>query len=241
MEEINADKSSSQAANAHPRRKRGSFDGINNVLNKLVAKLGLEHRLKEHALMGLWPVVAGHSFAQNSRPLFLDTEGFLVVTVKNSAVAQELMLKKRDLLRQLQHAANSLGLTIKGLRFDLKHYYGSAMNAALEASLNVKPLPDPTNLELQAINLNTEELRELAVISQHLRDAEQNTGAELAGQLNLANRVAALCEREIRLKKWRIKKGYPQCSLCQEPVNLLHGTGKHCMQCFYRSQNQNAY
>jgi hypothetical protein len=231
-----ADNKSGQAANSRPKRKRGSFATINNVLSRLVTKLGLDRRLKEHALMGLWPVVAGDFFAKQSRPLFIDTENSLVVTVKDASVAQELSLKKREILRKLQQAATSLGMTVSGLRFDLKHYHGTRTDMALEASLRVKPLPDPTDLELAAIDLSTEELGQLAIVAQELRETEQNTGGGLSQEINLASRMAAICEREIRLRKWRIARGYPQCSLCQEAVTLLHGSGGHCMECFYRSQ-----
>ncbi len=232
-----AENRSSKEAKPRPRQKRGSFASINNVLSRLVSKLGLDRRLKEHALMGLWPVVAGDFFAKQSRPLFIDSESQMVVTVKDAAVAQELSLKKREILRKLQHAASSLGMSINGLRFDLKHYHGTAGEMALEASLRVKPLPDPTDLELAAVNFSTEELGQLALIAQELRDNQQSAGSALADEINLANRMAAICERKIRLRKWRISKGYPQCSLCQEAVTLLHGPGGHCMECFYRTQN----
>ena len=238
MEKKDKDKSSSQPANSAPKRKRGSFASINNVLGRLVSKLGLDRRLKEHALMGLWPVVAGDFFAKQSRPLFIDAEGTLVVTVKDAALAQELSLKKRDILRKLQQAAASLGLAVNGLRFELKHYHATAANLALEASLQLKPLPEPTDLELATINLSTEELGQLATIAQELQETTQNASSRLSQEINLASRMAALCEREIRLKKWRIAKGYPQCSLCREAVNLLHGAGGYCMECFYRSQNR---
>ena len=102
----------------------------------------------------------------------------------------------------------------------------------------IKPLPDPTDLELAAIDLSTEELGQLAIVSQELRDTQQNAGGGLSQEINLASRMAAICEREIRLRKWRIARGYPQCSLCQEAVNLLHGSGGHCMECFYRTQKR---
>ncbi len=75
---------------------------VNQVLNKVVGKLGLDRRLKEHALMSLWPSVAGEMFATCSRPLFLDHEGNIVIAVKDASVGQELSLLKVDLAKKMR-------------------------------------------------------------------------------------------------------------------------------------------
>ena len=105
------------------KRKQANFATMSNLMNKLVVKLGLDQRLKEHALMYLWPSVVGETFATNSRCLFIDNERKLVVSVKDASVGQELSLLRREILRKMQIAAHNLGVKIEGIRFDMKHFH----------------------------------------------------------------------------------------------------------------------
>src|SRR5579883_1385125 len=105
------------------RQKKSKFTNVSNVLNTLVTKLGLDRRLRERALMNLWPIVAGDTFALNTRPLFIDYENNLVVSVRDASTAQELSFHKRQLASKLKAAGRGTGITIEGIRFDLKHFH----------------------------------------------------------------------------------------------------------------------
>lgn len=105
------------------RKPAKEFARVADVLNQLTLNLGLDRRLREHALMELWPTLAGDIFAKCSRPLFIDSASNLVVSVKDASVGQELSLTKRNLLPSLQRAAATLGLKINGIRLDLKSYH----------------------------------------------------------------------------------------------------------------------
>jgi len=113
-----------KAAGTRMKRGRRSLASIDDVLSKLVSTMGLDRRLKEHALLNLWPIMIGPTFSEKSRPLFIDHEGNLVIAVKDASVAQELSLLKTEIIKKMRIAAHSMGLTINGMRFDLKHFYG---------------------------------------------------------------------------------------------------------------------
>ncbi len=221
------------------KHKQRSFASLNNVLSKLVAKLGLDKRLKENALFGLWPVIIGDFFASQSRPLFIDSDHNLVVSVKDAAVGQELSLMKRDIVLRLKRAASALGITVTGVRFDLKHYHNSVNSdkdlPGLDTPERTAQLPVPTDQELAEIDLSTEELGQLALVAQELSEIKTTRENALVQEINLTTRMAALCEREIRLRKWRLIHGYPKCANCAEPVAMLHGPRQLCTECFYKT------
>lgn len=158
---------------AMKRLKRGkrALDSIDSVLTKLVGSLGLDKRLKEHALLSLWPLMIGEVFADKSRPLFLDYEGNLVIAVKDASVAQELSLLKPAIISKMRMAAQSMGLKVNGMRFDLKHYYGGtpAVNEGERFQAHKQPRKiEPSPEELAEITLSQSDLEELAALKMEL-------------------------------------------------------------------------
>jgi hypothetical protein len=215
------------------KRKQANFATMSNLMNKLVVKLGLDQRLKEHALMYLWPSVVGETFATNSRCLFIDNERKLVVSVKDASVGQELSLLRREILRKMQIAAHNLGVKIEGIRFDMKHFH-HVEEAADAASTYAPSLPQPTPEDLQSVMLTEEELTEIEMLGAGPSHPEVIRGSGFTSKLTISKRMASIFEHELRLKKWRAAKSYPICSACSEPAHQLHGDNRLCAHCFYK-------
>ena len=220
--------------NSRKERKRGSFATMSNLMNKLVVNLGLDQRLKEHALLNLWPTLAGEVFADKSRCLFIDNERKLVISVKDASVGQELSLLRRELLKKLQTAGNGLGVKIEGIRFDLKHFYQRQEDYGANASYE-KTLPKHTAADLQSVVLSKEDLEQISLFKQDSELEISERGHDFASELQLSRRTAAILENELRLKIWRRTNGYPLCPSCQEPADQLHGNARVCAHCFYES------
>lgn len=219
------------------RKKRGTFATIDNVLSKVVGKLGLDRKLKEHAFLGLWPVIVGDFFALRSRPIFIDSENVLVVTVKDASVGQELSLMKREITRKLRQSAQGLGLTINGVRFDLKNFHNQ-LQESQRLIVNVKVArPEPDDRELQEVVLDEADLMQLAYLAEELR-SNTDPANGIASEMNLSERMAALCERELRLKKWRESHEYPRCQECGGAVAMLYGANELCIECFSNTLGQ---
>ena len=87
-------------------------------------------------------------FSERSRALFIDNEGALVVAVKDASSGQELTLLKPQLLPKLKSLAANLNLTIKDLRFELKHFHQNATNPIFSPQRNNPELPEPSEDEL---------------------------------------------------------------------------------------------
>jgi Protein of unknown function (DUF721). len=218
---------------AGSRKGRAQMASISNVLSEVVKRYGLDKSLKMHALTSYWPHAVGEPFASITRPLFIDYEGNLVVSVKDASVAQELSFKKPQLMKSLRPLANSVGLKLTGLRFDLKNYTRianldqEAQQRQAQKSQNeyVDQLrkEEPEDAELNAIELPEDDALELAA----MRDSLLNQEGFASGP-----RILALYERELRLRYWRQSKGYPRCTRCQTPQPRLHGTSELCAGCY---------
>jgi predicted nucleic acid-binding Zn ribbon protein len=205
-------------------RGRRSITSVSDVLSKLVNKLGLEKRLKENALLGLWPTVVGDQIAQRSRTLFIDFDGNIAVAVKDASVAQELVLQKMVILEKLRVFARALGVEVKGIKFNLKQYY-SQQDTAPPLVVRTQR-PRASEQELAAFTIESAELQELSDLRVRL---ERDGGASAEG----ISKIVRIYERELRLKKWRQISGLPSCHDCGEPSESLHGPTAICRDCYF--------
>jgi hypothetical protein len=185
---------------------------VNSVLNKVLSNLGLDRRLREHTFMSLWPTFVSSAVAERSRPLFIDAERNLVISVKDAATGQELSMAKGKLLPRVASAARSLQIEVRGLRLDLKHYHAVSTMPYIEEE---KPLPKPSEADLQSIDLKA---GDLAAVD----DLRRQLASDAAVQSETCEKIVALYERELRLGRWRFLNNYPVCPQCSNPVERLH-------------------
>jgi hypothetical protein len=75
-------------------------------------------------LYKFWEKIAGKKFSEKSRPYSMRPNGLLIVACANSAVAQELLLQKNQLLEKFQPYLKSLHLKVKDIKFDCKKWDG---------------------------------------------------------------------------------------------------------------------
>jgi hypothetical protein len=208
-----------------PRRRAArNFQRVDRVLNGVVGALGLERRLRERTFMSLWPSLVGEPWAQKSRCLFVDAEGNLVVALADAATGQELSLMKPAILARLISAGRSIGVAVKGIRFDLKHYHESASDSRQPEGQAVVRLPEPNDGDLAAVELSADERRQVDELAACVSATQ--------GTVVPPERIVALFERQLRVRSWRRLAGYPQCLSCGEPAPVLHGDSRLCSACF---------
>lgn len=219
------------------RKGKGrNFQPIAKVLPKLLRQLGIDNRLKEHTFLHLWTHIVGEPFASRTRPLFIDSDGNVVIAVKDASTGQEISFAKADLLKKLKQAARGVGISINGMRFDMKRYFEKATSDEFAYQFQV-PLPEPTEAELYAIELSVDEALQIAAVATNFTIEPQSnsdehhdsTGADFS---RLAIRMRTLYEKELRLKKWRLAHNYPVCSQCGDVTSRLHGANLICPLCF---------
>lgn len=73
-------------------------------------------------LYKFWEKAVGEKFAKRSKPFSMVSGNVMVVACENSIVAQELALRKTQIIVKLQPFLKSLKMTVKDLRFDPKKW-----------------------------------------------------------------------------------------------------------------------
>ena len=216
------------------RTLRKGLSRLDKILPKVLRKSGLERRLREHAIFGLWPSVVGEKLAGRSRPLFVDSQSNLVVTVSDSAVGQEISLARTQLLKALTPLSRAAGIQIAGLRVDLKHYHQKEEVIPQEEQVS---LPDPNEAELSAIELGPEQQALFAHLKNELEQADAGAGVD---REPINKRVLMMYQKQLRLGIWRKAHGFPICTACGFAVSRLHedGADKLCFNCNFAASEK---
>ncbi|MBR1424983.1 DUF721 domain-containing protein [bacterium] len=94
------------------------FKYVDDIIAKLAEKAEIKKAITRSNLCKFWTKVAGEKFAQNSKPYSMLKGSVMVIACKTPTVAQELMLKKTQLLVKFQPYTESLHIKIKDLKFD---------------------------------------------------------------------------------------------------------------------------
>ncbi len=220
--------------------RRNKFTNIGNILPKVVEKLDLDKRLNEQALFCLWPSLVDEIYAERSIPLYIDESNNLIVAVKDSSTAQELSFAKSKLIQKLKSIAPQFGLTMNGLRFDLKQYN-------LAKQLQEEKYSQKIGNENTYAHIKNEQLKDLVLTEDELtqindfRIAMEKAALNLEqfcseGQTVISIRVANLMEKQLRLKKWHKSQNLPFCKSCNEP--LYQPKIEFCHYCVQIKQSQ---
>lgn len=98
------------------------FDGIDNVISKILEDKDFKKAMTKSNLFKFWKKVVGEKFAKNSKPYAMTTKSVMIIACKTSIVAQELLLRKTKIIKDLEPYLKSLKLTVKDLRFDAKRW-----------------------------------------------------------------------------------------------------------------------
>lgn len=220
LEEIEA-KAKKPARGSGTVRKAAGLDSVDKLLPNVLSKLGLDRRLKEHAAMQIWISLLPGPILERSRPLFIDSQRNLVVAVADAAVAQELSLMKGKLLRTFIETVRTIGVEVKGIRIDMKHFHRAAEPQTPEP-LN---LPQPDETDLMAFELDSQK--------RHLVLELEDSLASDHESLVKKEKILRAFEMQLRLAQWRREHGYPICDYCDNPVLRLYPFGKNkvCFNC----------
>jgi len=82
----------------------------------------IKKAIKRSNLYKFWGRIAGAKFAQKSKPFSMLGGGVMIIACETPAVAQELMLKKTQLLAKFKPYTESLKIKVTDLRFDTKKW-----------------------------------------------------------------------------------------------------------------------
>ncbi len=98
------------------------FVDTESIIEKMLGQKEIRKAITRNNLYRFWGKIAGAKFAQKSRPYSMLGGGVMVIACENGIVAQELMLKKTQLLVKFKPYLESLKLKVTDLRFDPKKW-----------------------------------------------------------------------------------------------------------------------
>lgn len=98
------------------------FTGADEIIAKLLEEKNFKRAMTRSNLYKFWSKAAGAKFAAKSCPYSMMGGGVMVIACENSIVAQELMLKKTQILVRLKPYLESLKIKVKDLKFDAKKW-----------------------------------------------------------------------------------------------------------------------
>ena len=98
------------------------FVTTESLVGVLLEKKEIKKAITRNNLYKFWGKIAGEKFAKRSKPYSMMSGGVMVVACENAIVAQELTLRKNQLLAKFEPYLKSLKLNVKDLRFDPKKW-----------------------------------------------------------------------------------------------------------------------
>ena len=98
------------------------FVGTDTIIAELLEDKTFKKAMTRSNLYKFWAKAAGAKFAAKSKPYSMMGGNVMVIACENSIVAQELMLKKTQILVKLQPYLKSLKLNVRDLKFDAKRW-----------------------------------------------------------------------------------------------------------------------
>lgn len=98
------------------------FVSTEELIAELLEQKEFKKAMTRSNLYKFWGKAVGAKFADKSKPYSMLSGGVMVIACENPSVAQELMLRKTQLLLKLHPYAKSLKMNIEDLRFDTKKW-----------------------------------------------------------------------------------------------------------------------
>lgn len=98
------------------------FEDSASIIEKMMASKELKKAVTRNNLYKFWEKAVGKKLGSKSKPYSMIGAGVMVVACESSAVAQELMLQKIQIMEKFKPFAKSLQMNVKDLKFDPKKW-----------------------------------------------------------------------------------------------------------------------
>lgn len=98
------------------------FQNIEDIIAQMMKDAAIRKAVTRTNLCKFWNKVAGEKFAQNSKPYSMIKGSIMVIACKTPTVAQELLLRKTQLMVKFKPYVESLNMKLTDLRFDAKKW-----------------------------------------------------------------------------------------------------------------------
>jgi hypothetical protein len=99
-----------------------NFQNIDEIIEGMMKNAAIKKAMTRANLYKFWKIAAGEKFAKNSKPYSMLKGSVMVIACRSSIVAQELMLRKTQILDRLKPYTESLRIKVADLKFDVKKW-----------------------------------------------------------------------------------------------------------------------
>ncbi len=93
-----------------------------SLIEQMLEKKEIKKAITRNNLYKFWEKIAGKKLAEKSKPYSMLPNGIMVIACENNIVAQELLLKKFQLLQKFTPYLKSLKMNVTDLKFDAKKW-----------------------------------------------------------------------------------------------------------------------
>ena len=98
------------------------FISTEEIISEMMENKDFKKAITRSNLYKFWSNVAGEKFSAKSKPYSMIGGGVMVVACENTVVAQELTLRKAQILKKMQPYMKSLRISVKDIKFDAKKW-----------------------------------------------------------------------------------------------------------------------
>ena len=98
------------------------FESLKSVIKDLNLNYNENKVNNDEMMASYWVEIVGNKISQFSKVLEISSDNILTIVCSDSFVANELYFEKSQLLKKMNEKAESLGITIKDIRFDYKKW-----------------------------------------------------------------------------------------------------------------------
>ena len=99
------------------------FEGLDDLLSKMLSENNqLQKAMKRSNLYKFWSKVVGKPFDTKSKPHGMIGATTMVVACESAVDVQELMLRKRQIIKKLAPYVKSLRINLQDIVFDVKRW-----------------------------------------------------------------------------------------------------------------------
>lgn len=171
-----------------------NFDDVNTIVAKMLGSKEMKKAITRNNLYKFWKTVVGKKLGEKSKPFSMFANGTLVIACESSMVAQELIMRKPQILEKMQPYLKSLYIKVNDLKFDQKKWGMDDTESLDVVHQPIKiELPTPTEKELAKIVLDEVELKDIKTAIDSNKFASEE----------LRLRMFEAIERDLKIQKFR--------------------------------------
>lgn len=99
-----------------------NFEDTASIIETMLDSRELKKAVTRNNLYKFWDKIVGKKFSDKSKPYSMMGGGVLIIACQNSAIAQELMFQKTQILEKFKPYLKSLHVSVKDIKFDCKKW-----------------------------------------------------------------------------------------------------------------------